>query len=35
MGDLIPALFKIEKNNKNNKYNFQTFKKKQTSIIVK
>ena len=28
MGDLIPTLLKIEKNNKNNKFNFQTFKKK-------
>ena len=28
MEDLIPALFKIEKDNKNNKFNFQTFKKK-------
>ena len=28
MEDLIPALFKIEKENKNNKFNFQTFKKK-------
>ena len=26
MKDLIPALLKIEKDNKNNKYNFQTFK---------
>ena len=28
MEDLIPALLKIEKDNKNNKFNFQTFKKK-------
>ena len=28
MEDLIPTLLKIEKNNKNNKFNFQTFKKK-------
>lgn len=28
MEDLIPALLKIEKNNKNNKFNFKTFKKK-------
>ena len=28
MEDLIPTLLKIEKDNKNNKFNFQTFKKK-------
>ena len=28
MEDLIPVLLKIEKDNKNNKFNFQTFKKK-------
>ena len=28
MEDLIPALLKIERDNKNNKFNFQTFKKK-------
>ena len=28
MEDLIPALLEIEKDNKNKKFNFQTFKKK-------